>query len=101
VRYTYVLVRKDIPTEDALVQSCHACLQAGQSFGQFPGDHLVLLSVKDEEALLKTEEMLAQKGINFEIFWEPDDNMGFTALCTEPLMKESRKLFRKYQCWTF
>jgi hypothetical protein len=57
---------------------------------------LVALSVRNEEILLKTAGLLEQQGIKFSIFYEPDHDYGYTALCTEPVTFSTHKLFSKY-----
>ena len=57
---------------------------------------LVALSVKNEEALKKVSELLEQQGIKFKMFYEPDYNYGYTALCTEPVEFGKYKIFEKY-----
>lgn len=57
---------------------------------------LVALSVKNEKGLIKVSELLEQQGIGFKMFYEPDYNYGYTALCTVPVEFGKYKLFEKY-----
>jgi hypothetical protein len=57
---------------------------------------LVALSVKNEKGLIKVSELLEQQGIKFKMFYEPDCNYGYTALCTEPVEFGKYKIFEKY-----
>ena len=101
MRHTYVLVRADIPLAQQLVQASHACLQAGARFPQ-PVEpcHLVILSVASQDHLRQAVEHLAgQGGIQMETFWEPDDALGFTASCSEPVSGQARRWFRRYPLW--
>jgi hypothetical protein len=98
--HTYVLVRRDIPLADQIVQVGHACLEAGRLFEQSPNGNMVVLSVKSEEMLLKTVAVTEQAGIKWALFYEPDDSMGHTAACSEPIEDgEAKRSFRKFQLW--
>jgi len=57
---------------------------------------LVALSVKNEDALKKVSDLLENQGIKFEMFYEPDFDYGYTALCTEPVDFGKYKIFGKY-----
>ena len=99
--YNYVFVRKDIPIADQIVQVGHVCLEAGTRFGRSkePSPYMVLLEVADVRHLQQTKEFLKDSGISFEIFFEPDNNMGETAICTEYLDSQAKKIFKKYKLW--
>lgn len=56
-----------------------------------------MCGVKNESALFKAIEQLNSQGIKCQWFIEPDMGNQFTALATEPVYGETRKLFRKYQ----
>jgi hypothetical protein len=98
--YVYILVRQDLPLEDQIVQASHAALYAGQEFVQrnlIP--NIVLIGVKDEPALRYYHLLCTGAGIEAHLFYEPDDAMGHTALATEPLAGELRKLFAHLPLW--
>jgi hypothetical protein len=57
---------------------------------------LVALSVKNEAGLIKVSELLEQQEIKFKMFYEPDYNYGYTALCTEPVDFGKYTLFDRY-----
>ena len=57
---------------------------------------LIALSVKNEKALMKVADLLEGQGIKFKIFFEPDNNYGYTALCTVPVEFGKYKIFEKY-----
>jgi len=59
----------------------------------------VLCSINNEAELLAIEEYLGCHNIESHKFYEPDDDMGYTSLCSEPINGERRKLFRKYRLW--
>ena len=95
----YAIVRKDIPVRDQIVQIGHACLCAGKKFEWSDTVFMVVLQVENQEKLLEAAQYLDCHGTKYEIFFEPDDNYGYTALATEPICGEQRKLFRKYKLW--
>lgn len=97
--YIYTLVRKDIPIADQLVQTGHACLEAGYAFPTKTKCNLVLLELEDLDHLQNTVELLQKKNIQFITFTEPDDNMGLTAICTEPIFGNRRKVLQKFKLW--
>jgi len=74
-------------------------MEAGYEFGR--GENLVLIGVADEAALLETERFLLNKGVRHCTFFEPDNAMGHTAITTEPLDKEKKKLLSNYSLWKY
>lgn len=96
--YVYVLIRTDISFEQQLVQASHAALEAGFRF-KAPDEvaSVIVLSVPSRQALLDASARLKTKGIDHELFFEPDFDMGHSALATRPLStKSERYLMRKY-----
>lgn len=98
--YTYILVRTDLSVAQQAVQACHAALEAGFLF-QRPQDHphLVLLEVKDEGTLLDEQARLEAEGIPHAMFFEPDNETGYSALATAPLSREAGRAFRRLPLW--
>jgi hypothetical protein len=96
----YVLVRVDIPLADQIVQAGHACLEAGFKYDR-PDRiiHLVLLQVGSERQLRERLSRLDAAGIGYVPFHEPDDGMGCTAACTEPLAGLYRRVFHGMRLW--
>ena len=96
----YVLVRTDIPLADQIVQVGHACLDAGFKFSK-PKEviHLVVVRVESENQLLEILEKAALQGLEFALFHEPDNKLGFTAACTKPLKVTWRREFRNLPLW--
>jgi hypothetical protein len=75
-------------------------LEAGFKF-QKPSEivHLVVVAIESEIRLLATLEAMSLRGIQFVLFHEPDDQLGFTAACTKPLTIAHRREFRKFPLW--
>jgi len=99
--YIYSIIRKDIPLADQIVQTAHSAFHAGNiSFledGEIPS--LILLEVNSQEELNNLSKKLNNSGILSYRFFEPDDDMGYTSLTTEPVTDEQRKLFSNYRLW--
>ena len=78
----------------------HACLEAGFRFQQPVSTcNLVLLGVANEQQLLLAVERIETAGIRCAVFNEPDDEMGYTAACSEPVTREQRRHCRKFPLW--
>lgn len=98
--YVYVLVRTDLPLAQQLVQAAHACLEAGRHFAQpLAPSHLVLLAVKSQAQLHDAVREAEASGIRSLMFYEPDNGLGDTAACTEPLCGFQRPIFRRFSLW--
>lgn len=97
----YVLVRTDIALAQQLVQAAHAAAEAARRF--YRHEHgtasLVVLAVPDGAALHRAHERLLAHGIEHEMFFEPDDAMGHSAIGTEPLCARRRRALRRYPLW--
>ena len=83
-----------------MVQSSHACIEAAKSFlnNDLEHPHLVVLGVKGEQQLYNSARKLDNAGIRYRIFVEPDRDNEATAIATEPIFGEQRRLFRNYRC---
>jgi len=95
----YVLVRKDLPPAQQVVQSCHAVAEAARSF--LPSDqehpHIIVCEVRDERTLRQSLDDLERHGIRCHAFVEPDRGNELTALATEPVFGGTRRLFRRFR----
>ena len=101
--YVYSFIRTDLSIEDQIVQTAHSALEAGRELGT-PNTHthLILLEIKSQDALIKFSEQLKKKGIKFHMFYEPDDNIGYTSLTTEPLYDtEQMEIFSRFSLFKF
>jgi len=98
--YAYTFIRRDIPIQHQLVQACHSALEAGSEFkqaGEIP--HLVLLDANNEEHLEDIADFLKQHEIRFHKFYEPDNDMGYSSITTEPLTAERKKKLSNFKMW--
>lgn len=103
----YVLVRKDLPPSQIVVQTAHATIEATRTYispaescgqpGEWQHPNLVVCGVESETKLLTEWKRVVESGIRTKIFHEADRNNEATAFATEIISGEGRKLFRKYQ----
>ena len=97
----YVLVRTDIPAAQQMVQAAHAAAEAARTF--YRPEHgiasLIVLAVADKARLHQAQRQLQAKGIDCELFHEPDFGIGDSALATQPLRDEQRKHLRRWPLW--
>lgn len=95
--YVYVLVREDLEIEQQLVQACHAAYEVGlASAAPAETSRMIVCTVPDREALLFASERLRERGVAHEMFFEPDFDIGHSALATHPLRGAQRKPLRRY-----
>lgn len=101
-RTFYVLVRTDISLAQQMVQAVHAAAEAARD--HYRPDHgiasAIVLQVPNQAALLQAQAQLHAKGIQTKLFFEPDFDMGDSALATEPVTDEQRKLLRRWPLWS-
>lgn len=97
MEYTYCFIRKDIPIHAQIIQTAHACLQSDKPKTV---NSIVLFEVKNEEHLIKVNEYLKSRGLKTYLFFEPDDDMGYTSLATEPLHGEDRTIMSRFRLWS-
>lgn len=100
--YIYTFIREDISFAQRIVQIGHACYEAGKLFNDSHGiSSLILLSAKDEQEIKSIADKLNMRNIDFYAFFEPDNNMGYSAICTKPITDASeRKFFRKWDLFS-
>ncbi len=93
-------MRDDLSRTYSAVQACHAAIGGGQFLipQDIPHPHLVVLRASSEEDLLKIAARLDSEGVRHYIFSEPDIDNQCTALITEPVVGDKRRMFRRYQC---
>lgn len=99
IKWFYVFVRQDVPLHVQLIQSVHAGIMGAKSFGVPEYHHLVLCGVPNVPVLHKVQAHLEELGFQYYTFFEPDDDLGLTALCTRQIAKDERKFLRGYPLW--
>jgi hypothetical protein len=82
------------------VQAVHAALEASRQLlppaTEHP--HVVLCAVASEERLLTAADHLFRGNIRYTLFREPDRANEATALATEPICGERRRLLSRFRC---
>ena len=58
-----------------------------------PIANLILFEVANENELISKSMWLKDVGIRHHMFYEPDYDTGYTAICCEPLAGEDRLMF--------
>lgn len=93
------MIRKDLSFEQQVVQSCHASIEAALHLipPNIEHPHVIVCGIDNEEKLNKVVNKLNNNGIKFRPFREADMEDQLTALATEPIFGERRKLFKNYQ----
>jgi len=83
-----------------VVQSCHAAIEVAKSLlpAELPHPHLVVCAVADERQLFRCLDRLRRFGIAHRAFHEPDRGNELTAIGTEPISGERRRIFKRYRC---
>ena len=100
-RYVYVVVRKDMSPEMQMVQSCHATLEVGfKSESYKVVTNLVLFEIDNEKDLIDCSVKLQLEELDYEMFFEPDNQLGYTALATLPTYERRIKAFNGLKLWT-
>ena len=61
--------------------------------------NIVLIGVPDTAALRRVEAKLIREGIAHFNWEEPDFDLGFTAISTEPLSQERKLALANYRLW--
>ena len=104
VEYIYLMVRKDLPSkEQCLVQAAHAAMEAGIYFGKKTAEPYTfcVLQAENESELKGFAEFLTLDGIAHRPFYEPDQDFEMTAVATEPITEDKRRLFRTFEKFRF
>lgn len=100
-KYMYVFVRTDISLNQQLVQAAHAACTAGEKLGGSESN-LVLLGVSNENTLEKLSEEMSNEKISHVMFFEPDNNMGYSSLATKAAGIQDRvtiqKIIKNHEC---
>lgn len=107
--YIYTFIREDLPPAQKIVQLGHACHEAGKMLphSEFKDvSSLILLSAKDQDDLKEIAERIDCAGIDFHMFYEPDEDrlteeqMGYTSICTRPIVSpRERNFFKKWNLY--
>lgn len=95
-------MRQDIPLAQQIVQSNHATFEVARRLSTSNLDEtpsVVVIGVIDKNALFRVVEKLRSNEIGHQVFYEPDFNMGLSAVATVPLEQEQRRVLSNYKIW--
>ena len=98
-KYIFVFVRQDLSIPQQLVQSNHATLSLASKYIINGTPNLVLIGVPDRDGLIEAGNLLTQYGHRYYAWFEPDYDLGLTAIATVPLSREEKKLLAHYTLW--
>ena len=59
----------------------------------------VVIGVPDKAALFRVVEKLRKYDIGHQVFYEPDFNMGLSAVATVPIEGQQRRALSNYRIW--
>lgn len=89
----YLVTRQDLPHGQQAIQACHAMTEflvehakRGAAW-HAESNTLALLSVPNEEVLLRLASKASRRGFQLSMFREPDRGNELTAIALEPLAK--------------
>lgn len=89
----YVIVRADLPVGQQAVQACHALREfvaqheSTDRHWYETSNHLAILSVPNEAALLRLVGKAEDQDLKVSVFQEPDRGNETTAIALEPAAK--------------
>lgn len=95
--YVYAIVRRDISQPQQAVQVAHAILEAGKLF-DYPAHKtsIIILEVLNKQELIEAHHRLNSRGVANYMFFEPDFDMGESAIATQALIGSQRNIMKKY-----
>lgn len=95
-------MRQDISLAQQIVQSNHATFEVARRLPHHNLEEIpsvVVIGVPDKTALFRVVEKLRGNAIGHEVFYEPDGNMGLSAVATAPLEQDQRRALSNYRIW--
>jgi hypothetical protein len=99
-RFTYVMVRTDIPLAMQPAQAMHALALAVHAERSHPDNYVILLRAKRVERLCYAADDLESAGILVFRWFEPDgEHAGFTAWAARSVSAQERVEFRSHRLW--
>ena len=104
-QYVYTFTRQDIFREYQLVQTSHVAYKLGSVLGKDADpDHtyFTCIGVRNLDALVAVEKILAEFGFKYETFCEPDLNDGeMTAIAVHPVDEDKRDVLLAFNLLKF
>ena len=97
-RFMYVIVRTDMELQNIIVQSAHAAYESGLAYKNYADrTTIIVLQVKSELYLREAYNMLQRKNIRCTMYKEHSLGLGYTAIGTEALTHDQRRVLKKYK----
>jgi hypothetical protein len=95
----YVLVRTDQSYGQIVVQAAHAVAEATRRFlpDEVEHPHLVVCAAKSIDEILAEKAYMDEVGVKSTMFYEEDIGNLPTAVASEPIFGERRKLFKHWR----
>ena len=94
----YIFIRTDLSASQKTVQSAHVVLEATRTFHLVDNRYNIVVVVAKSEAKLKAiVAEAAGHGIRTVSFAEPDMGNEITAVASEPLDDDQKKVFIRYK----
>ena len=98
-----MFVRQDISLAQQIVQSNHATFELARRLPHPQNLEItpscIVIGVPNKTALYRVIEKLRANDIAHELFYEPDFDMGLSAVATVPLGQELRRKLSNYRLW--
>ena len=85
-----------------MVQSNHATFAMASGLPQnidLETPSIVLIGVPNKKSLERVIDKLINNRIDFSDFYEPDYDLGLTAVATVPVTEEQRAILQNYRLW--
>lgn len=98
--YIYVMVRKDLPNAQRVVQAGHALWELSQGVKLDVHPSVIILGLDNEEKLKKEALRVQSLGIKGVAFNKPMMNNSTTAVAFLASTEEDREVFKRYQLLT-
>lgn len=98
-----MFVRQDLTLAQQIIQTNHATFEMAYTLSQSVDDlvpSLVLIGVPNKKALERVIAKLKLHHIDASAFYEPDNDLGLTAVVTVPLDEEQRAVLQNYKLWS-
>ena len=98
-----MFVRQDISLAQQIVQSNHATFELARRLPHPQNLEItpscIVIGVPNKTALYRVIEKLRLNAIPHHVFYEPDFDMGLSAVATVPLGQEQRRKLSNYRLW--
>ncbi len=104
--YAYGFVNKELDGAVRAIQFGHACIGMMQLMSQTDEEcpfhevpNIVLFGVQGERGIVETAQLLRREvdSVKFHLWYEPDHDLGYTALCTVPIRGIIREAFSGFE----